>query len=437
MAGSSDHQERLLATSRLLDELVYKIARIPHDFCSVMTPIQAFGVFLKQCRRATDLQLAVSAIEILDRMHEFCDALRDDITQSRAPDWEAFKSQGRDIDEISSALEPLSTAFCAAIVEANPGRFAFTEDAAARFQASIEDALQHEKQRQKELEDKLNIPLRYKFVRILIEADIFMARLLDIVVKDHQRRIDLQADAVTLNFLADNISWITDVEILIPIIARWRDLINNTTAAIKAQDAKTTAIRKLTNSSRLLRATVVSYILSNLYRSARVSTSRLVLENCREMISDQRIELKEHPITDSSLDKNLLATCSAICQRAENELPTLSPNDKFPPPHFLLSTWDEYFSQHEADALRLLSDKMPFEVDRLVAYRNLRQSENTKEKRLFDLAQLLGEDVDVQLDLESGPVTVLTEGSLHNSEGILNELKERVTNPPSGSRIQD
>ena len=38
---------------------------------------------------------------------------------------------------------------------------------------------------------------------------------------------------------------------------------------------------------------------------------------------------------------------------------------------------------------------------------------------------MLEEEPDIKLGPESKPVRVLTEGSLHNSEGILHELKER------------
>ena len=141
------------------------------------------------------------------------------------------------------------------------------------------------------------------------------------------------------------------------------------------------------------------------------------------MLSDLHVDLQDQPAAESLLDKDVLRACSAICQRAQNELVIQFLDDSVPQPHFLLSTWDEYYSQRQADASQLLGDgEILFGTNREMAYRNLRRSQNTKEKRLVDLAGMLGEELNMELDLDSEPIMVLTEGSLHTSETILNEL---------------
>lgn len=143
------------------------------------------------------------------------------------------------------------------------------------------------------------------------------------------------------------------------------------------------------------------------------------------MLLDLLFELQSPSVAESAvLDNDVLTVCSAICQRAQSHLATPFPKDSAPQPQFLLFTWDEYHSQREAEALKLLHDRgILFGTRREMAYRNMKQSQNTKERRLFDLAGMLGKELDMALDLDSGPVIVLTEGSLHTSKAILDELR--------------
>ena len=124
MASSSGSQERMLALLQLLEELDLVIAAVPHDCSSMTGPISAFRAVLEQFQKAQaikSLQLGDSAEEILNRMHQICTTLRNDITRAwplGSPDWESFKSQDRDISKISLFLKPQAITFYAAIVEA-------------------------------------------------------------------------------------------------------------------------------------------------------------------------------------------------------------------------------------------------------------------------------------------------------------------------------
>lgn len=70
------------------------------------------------------------------------------------------------------------------------------------------------------------------------------------------------------------------------------------------------------------------------------------------------------------------------------------PNESALQPQFLLFTWDEYHSQHQADALKLIHDRRDLIlIWREMAYRNFKQSQNSKEKRLFDLEGMLGKEL--------------------------------------------
>ena len=130
------------------------------------------------------------------------------------------------------------------------------------LQEGTEDAKKHYSQQLQELEEKLGCSPEHKFVKILIETVNSMNPLLALILRHRRQHDDLKADIVTLTFLGNNISWITEVEILSPVIVRWRKIIDESMAAIEAQGASITGIQKLTNSSRLLRATVLSHILS-------------------------------------------------------------------------------------------------------------------------------------------------------------------------------
>lgn len=89
----------------------------------------------------------------------------------------------------------------------------------------------------------------------------------------------------------------------------------------------------------------------------------------------------------------------------------------------MLCTWDEYYAQHKADALRLLGNvETLFGAQRAFAYGNIKKHPNLKEKRLVDLAAILRGESDMKRNVDSAPIVILTEGDLGAFETILDEL---------------
>lgn len=103
---------------------------------------------------------------------------------------------------------------------------------------------------------------QFQLASILEKTLVFMGDVLSNVNRLDRRYKDLQADRATLLFLGQNSAWITGIESLIPVIAQWRDLIQENMAAIVVPDASVTTIRKLTRPSSLLRTTVISHFSS-------------------------------------------------------------------------------------------------------------------------------------------------------------------------------
>lgn len=91
--------------------------------------------------------------------------------------------------------------------------------------------MHHFSQQQKEIEEKLGEMLgsspEHKLAKILIETVSSMKCLLATVHRHRRQHDDLEADSITLTFLANNISWIIDeVEIHSPVIVWWRKVID-------------------------------------------------------------------------------------------------------------------------------------------------------------------------------------------------------------------
>lgn len=125
----------------------------------------------------------------------------------------------------------------------------------------MKDAIRYYSEQQRELEEILGCLSEYEFVKTLLETVNSMERLSTTILKHGRQHDDLEADSVTLIFLANNLSRITEVKILSPVIVLWRKIIDESAAAIATQGASIKLIQRLTNSTRLLRAMVISHVL--------------------------------------------------------------------------------------------------------------------------------------------------------------------------------